>query len=107
MAKKTIVTFEDDFDGSTANETVTFSIDDSSYEIDLSSINADKMREMLAPYVAVARKAARGPRKARGGSAAGGPSARDVRAWAAEQKMDVNPFGRVAQSVIDAYNAAH
>lgn len=110
MAKKTIVTLEDDLDGSTANETINFSLGDSSYEIDLNTNNADKMRELLSPFVTAARKVSPGPRKvsaAKSGSNSGGPSAKDVRAWATEQKMDVNPFGRVSQSIIDAYTAAH
>lgn len=110
MAKKTIIILEDDLDGSTANETINFSLGDSSYEIDLNTSNADKMREVLAPFVAAARKASPATRKAntaKAGTSGTGLSAKDVRAWATEQKLDVNPFGRVAQSVIDAYKAAH
>ena len=50
MAKKVTVTLVDDFDGEgPADETVEFSIDGVSYEIDLSARNAQKLRDELRP----------------------------------------------------------
>jgi len=45
------VSLIDDLDGSEADETVTYSLDDHEYEIDLSEENAAKFRETLEPYI--------------------------------------------------------
>jgi hypothetical protein len=51
MAKTVIVKLTDDIDGGDADETVHFSLDGKSYEVDLSSANASKLREAFKPYV--------------------------------------------------------
>ncbi|MCU1383896.1 MAG: Lsr2-like protein, partial [Acidobacteria bacterium] len=45
MAQKHIVQLIDDLDGGEAAETVTFSIDGTAYQIDLSTRNASKLRD--------------------------------------------------------------
>ena len=55
MAKTVIVKLTDDIDGGDADETVRFSLDGRSYEIDLSAANATKLRGALGPYVENAR----------------------------------------------------
>ena len=52
MAQKVMVTLVDDLDGSTAEETVEFGLDGASYQIDLSSDNADRLRQARAARVA-------------------------------------------------------
>ena len=56
MAQKVQVLLVDDVDGGTADETVTFGLDGVTYEIDLTSDNAAKLRDALAPWVANGRK---------------------------------------------------
>ena len=56
MATKTTVKLVDDLDGFEASESVAFSLDGASYEIDLSEKNAKKLRDALAAYVAHARR---------------------------------------------------
>ena len=56
MAQKVLYVLTDDIDQSEAAETVVFGIDSSSYEIDLSAANAQALRDVLAPYVGVARR---------------------------------------------------
>ena len=51
MAKTVIVKLTDDIDGGDADETVQFALDGRSYEIDLSTANASKLRDALKPYV--------------------------------------------------------
>jgi len=51
MAKTVIVKLSDDLDGGDADETVRFSLDGRSYEIDLSVANAAKLRDALKPYI--------------------------------------------------------
>lgn len=107
MAQKVNIVLVDDIDGSSADETVTFAIDGSSYEIDLSSANADKLRNAFAGYVGHARKV--GGRKSTGrrGAAAGGPAAKDVRAWARANGTNLPDRGRIPGDVLAAYTAAH
>ncbi len=56
MAQKLIVELTDDLSGGQADETVTFGLDGAVLEIDLSSGNAAKFREAMAPFVAAGRK---------------------------------------------------
>ena len=113
MARKTYVELVDDIDGSTAEQTVSFSLDGVSYEIDLSEENAAKLRGSLEEWVANARRA--GGRK-RGTRALAAPRGRTpidrsqsaaIRDWARKSGMKVNDRGRISQDVIDAYNAAN
>ena len=57
MAQIQEIRLIDDLDGQEADETVEFGIDGKSYEIDLSSANAGKLREALAEFVSSARRA--------------------------------------------------
>jgi Lsr2 len=105
MAQRVQIILEDDYDGGTADETVTFSLDGAEYEIDLSSKNATGLREALAPWVAHARKI--GGRRKRTTKATGSSSTSDIRAWAQAQGLDVSSRGRVSADVREAYEKAH
>jgi hypothetical protein len=70
MAKTVIVKLTDDIDGGDADETVHFSLDGKSYEIDVNSANAAKVRAALKPFIDKGRTAGSGgsggrPRAAR------------------------------------------
>lgn len=110
MAQRVHIVLEDDLDGTPASETVTFSLDGNAYEVDLSEVNAQALRDALAPWVAVARKAST-PRRtstrrpARSGSSKA--SATEIRAWAKDQGLEVSERGRVRDEVKAAYEAAH
>jgi hypothetical protein len=57
MAKKVTVSFVDDLDGSAAaDETVAFTLDGVTYEIDLSTKNAEKLRAALQPWIQAGRR---------------------------------------------------
>ena len=57
MAKKVTVTLVDDFDGEgAADETVEFSVDGVTYEIDLSAKNAKALRNDLKKWVEAGRR---------------------------------------------------
>jgi hypothetical protein len=56
MASRIIVLLEDDVDGSKADETIEFGIDGTTYAIDLSGQNAEKLRGALDGYISKARK---------------------------------------------------
>jgi hypothetical protein len=51
MAKTVIVKLTDDIDGGDADETIRFSLDDRSYEIDLSTANAARLRDAFKPFM--------------------------------------------------------
>jgi hypothetical protein len=57
MAKTVIVKLTDDIDGGDADETVRFSLDGRSYEIDLTAANAGRLRDALKPYMEKGRVA--------------------------------------------------
>lgn len=111
MAQRVHISLTDDLlgDDTPADETLTFALDGATYEIDLSAENAAKMREVLGPYVANARKVSGGRRAGgrRGRSAASSASANEIRAWAREQGMEVSDRGRVRDEIKVAYEAAH
>ena len=109
MAQRVNIILVDDIDGGDADETVTFGLDGSTYEIDLSSKNAAKLRDAVAPYVGHARKV--GGRRSSGGrrtaASGNGPSAREIREWARANGWNLSDRGRVAAEVRQAYEAAH
>jgi Lsr2 len=111
MAKTTVVTLTDDLDGTRADRTVSFGWSGTTYEIDLSKKNATALEKSLAPYLDVARKAhgssARGSStRGRRTSASAKPDLSAVRAWAKDNGHTVSDRGRIAASVIEAYNAS-
>jgi Lsr2 len=65
MAKTVIVKLTDDIDGGDANETVRFSLDGRSYEIDVSETNAAKLRTALQPFIENGRITGGGSRSRR------------------------------------------
>jgi hypothetical protein len=55
MAKTVIVKLTDDLDGGDAEETVHFSLDGKSYEIDVNASNAARVRAAFEPFIAKGR----------------------------------------------------
>ncbi|UKF32497.1 histone-like nucleoid-structuring protein Lsr2 [Clavibacter phaseoli] len=109
MAKKTTTQLVDDIDGTVLGEdstTVSFSLDGTDYEIDLSPEHADELREAFAPYIAAGRKAAggrRGPapqplsKAATSGNAA---ERSEARAWLRENGHKVGVRGRISAELM-------
>lgn len=113
MAKKVTVTLVDDVDGkSDANESVEFGIDGVNYEIDLSSKNAENLRNQLSVWVAHARRVSR----YRSRHASSSPSRKHasmdrtrsaaIREWATRNGHTVSSRGRIPAEITDAFNAA-
>ncbi|HEV2886229.1 MAG TPA: Lsr2 family protein [Jatrophihabitans sp.] len=110
MAKTVVTT--DDIDGSPNAETVTFSFDGRSFEIDLSKKSRSALEKALKPYIDAGRPV--GSRTTRAaGSGRGGRGRRAssvdlaaVRAWAAENGIAVSDRGRISASVLEQYQAA-
>ncbi|HEV2347863.1 MAG TPA: Lsr2 family protein [Actinocrinis sp.] len=109
MARKVEVTLVDDLDGGEAEETVAFGLDGTRYEIDLSSSNAEKLRDTLAKFIDAARrdKGGRQPVRAVARKAVAGPNTSDVREWAKAQGYEVSERGRVANDLIVKFQEAN
>jgi hypothetical protein len=112
MAQRVQVILEDDIDGGTAVETVTFGIDGNSYEIDLSKKNAAKLRDAVAPFVASGRRVGRSGSSTR--RSGGRSSARTdrgriqmIREWARTNGHPVSDRGRIPATILEAYEKAN
>jgi hypothetical protein len=111
--RQTRIELIDDIDGSPADETVTFGLDGTNYEIDLTDRNAAELRDLLAQYVGCGRKVGRGGsadlRVVRPSAARAVPDRARlaaIRSWAQDNGVDINPRGRIANSVVEAYETA-
>ena len=112
MAKQIIHKLVDDLDGGDAEETVKFVLDGIQYEIDLSKKNADKLRDLFAPYVGAGTKVARGgvvvggrAARGRGGATADREQNKAIREWAKKNGKDISDRGRIPQDVVDEFHA--
>jgi hypothetical protein len=110
VAQRTQIIFVDDLSGETLpdgqGQTVTFSLDGTSYEIDLNRDNADKLREDLKRYVTAARKVGRQSSPGRRTASTRQDTAA-VRVWAKANGHEVSERGRIPSAVIAAYEAAN
>jgi hypothetical protein len=108
VAQRTVIRLIDDIDGKEieANgQTVNFTYNGTTYEIDLSEKNAKKLDDVLSPFVAAARRV--GGRRSRGSlSGAGDVDNRAVRAWAMSNGIELSSRGRIPTDVIEKYKAA-
>lgn len=107
MAKKTIVSILDDLDETPDAQPVAFSIDAVNYTIDLAADNEQKLRNLLAPYIAVATKVRQTPSPGRTFTRRTPERSRDenkaVRDWAAANGVTIAARGRIAEKVIQAF----
>jgi hypothetical protein len=107
MAQKVTVLLVDDLDGTEAEDvsTVLFALDGVSYEIDLAEANAENLREILAEFVAAAKRTGgrvkRGARPAT--TSASSSEAHDIREWAAKNGIQLAPRGRIPNDIIQRY----
>jgi hypothetical protein len=112
VAKQIIHKLVDDLDGGDADETVKFALDGVQYEIDLSSVNAEKLRDVFDPYVTHGTKVGRGgvvvggrAARGRGGATADREQNRAIRVWAKKAGKDVSDRGRIPQEIVDEYHS--
>lgn len=107
MSKRVHVELIDDLDGvGSASETVSFSMDAVSYEIDLSEKNAAKIRAAMQPFIDAGRKVGRAPRSSNAVKTAARDDLDAIRAWAQTQGKQVASRGRIAHAIQDEYDAA-
>lgn len=109
MAIKTVLV--DDFDGTPlalGASSTSFSINGVAYEIDLSPENVEQLRAALAPFIAAGRRSGTAPAKAARASKASDPARlAAIREWARANGHSVSDRGRIAGTIIDAYDAKH
>jgi hypothetical protein len=107
MAKTVSVVITDDLDGTPDAETVAFSVEGQSYEIDLGQKNLAKLQKSLQPFVDAGRRTTlrRAAKAVRGAPARVDRAA--VRAWALAQGLQVSERGRISAEVMSKYEAAH
>ena len=109
MAQRVQYMLVDDIDGSEAAETVSFSLDGVSYEVDLNAANAKKLRDALASWVGHARRSG-GRKSSRKVGAGGGQRRGDlgaVRDWARKNGHQVSDRGRISAGILAAFDKAH
>jgi len=115
MARRIVHQLVDDIDGSILEvgegETVHFSLNGASYEIDLNAEHAEELRTALEPYISAGRRAgsssaARSTSPSRKRPARN-PEVAAIRAWANDNGYTLSERGRIPAPVVEAYNAAH
>lgn len=112
MATVTRTFLVDDLDGSEDGvENVLLALDGTSFEIDLSAANADRLREKLARFVDAASPVWAAPVKRRSKPAAAVASNKEhvqaIRDWAKAAGHQVSTRGRISKTIQDAFDAAH
>jgi len=110
MAQRVSVLLVDDLDGKPADETVSFALDGATYEIDLTSSNAAKLRDSLAPWIGHARRSGGRRAATRGSARSAGGKRRNlsaIREWARENGHKVSDRGRISTEIQAAYDKAH
>jgi hypothetical protein len=112
MAQQVLVQLVDDLDGTASDDiaTIQFGLDGAAYEIDLSSSNADRLRDVVADYVANARRTGgrvkRGMRPALAGKSSANGDAAQIREWAQVNGIELAARGRIPAHVVDSYREA-
>lgn len=122
MARQVTTQLVDDIDGSVisdeSGETIEFAVSGVEYMIDLKDKNATEFRRKLDYYIKHSTRVGGRKRKP---SASATPAAasststakrdpaqtRAIRQWAADEGHEISDRGRIPESIVDAYNAAH
>lgn len=113
MAKTVTVNLIDDIDGTRADETVTFGFDGVSYEIDLRSDNATKLRSVFTEWAQAGRPAEDNPGHSRSWVVrlirpfVDPTPGKVIRDWARSNGHDVAERGRLPLHLVDAFEAAY
>jgi len=111
MVQKTVVTVVCDLphDGEVeGNETVSFALDSTAYEIDVCSAHAKELHDSFAGYIEHSRRVTGGAaRRRKSRSGPGRERSSEIRQWARERGEKVSERGRIPASIIQEYEATH
>jgi len=109
MAQRVVVRLTDDLSGaeirSGKGETVTFGLDGTSYEIDLTAKNASVLRKAVRPYIEAGRPIKGSRRRPVRTKVAA--DTRTVKEWARANGYQVRDRGRLPRAVLAAFDAAN
>jgi hypothetical protein len=110
MAQKVQVMLLCDLDGGDvdAEETLQFSLGNTTYEVDVCAKHAQQLREGLEPFVEHGRKVSgnsSSPRRQR--TTGSRQQTADIRSWAKDKGIHVNDRGRIPANVVKEYQSAH
>jgi len=109
MAQRTVVTVlcdlphDNEVEGT---ESVSFSIDGNAYEIDLCAPHGQEIREKVGVFADHGRRVT-GSRRRKTRSGRSRERNSEIREWARKRGQDVSDRGRIPDSVIASYEAAH
>lgn len=110
MVQKTVVTVVCDLphdDEAEGNETVSFSVDGTAYEIDVCSAHAKELHDVFAGYAEHARRVGGVARKRKARTGPGRERSSEIRQWARDHDKKVSERGRIPASIIKEYEASH
>jgi hypothetical protein len=107
MAQRMEVQFIDDIDGGPADTTISFTVDGTSYEIDLSAAHAEEFRAAIEPFITAARKVGASTRRTAKAARPAGPSPSAVREWAKAEGIKVSDRGRVPAELTVRFREAN
>jgi Lsr2 len=113
MAQKTVVTVVCDLphnQETEGSETVSFSFDGTSYEIDVCADHGADLRGKFSEYAEHARRASgggSGGRRRRARSGPGRERSSEIRSWAKQHGHKVSERGRIPAAIIAEYESSH
>jgi hypothetical protein len=110
MVQKTVVTVVCDLphDGEIeGNETVSFAVDGTAYEIDVCSAHAKELHDSFSGYIEHSRRVSGVARRRKARSGPGRERSSEIRQWARERGEKVSERGRIPASIIQEYEATH
>ncbi|MFJ2544652.1 Lsr2 family protein [Microbacterium sp. NPDC087589] len=96
----------DDLDGSEINGAegpLSFAFDGASFEIDLTPQHVENLRDLLAPYMAAARRIGAAAKPST--KATQSQERRAIREWALANGFQVSERGRISDEVLRAYSS--
>jgi Lsr2 len=110
MAHKTVVTVVCDLphDGEVeGDETVSFAVDGTAYDIDVCSAHAKELHDVFGGYIEHARRVSGAARRRKARTGPGRERSSEIRQWARERDYKVSERGRIPASIIAEYEATH
>lgn len=113
MAQRVVTILSSDISGEEIpdgqGETVSFAVDGTTYEIDLTAKEADEFRASLKKYIKAGRRATlrySAPRST-SGSGRTPEELAHIRTWAKENGHEVSERGRIKKEILEAFDAAN
>jgi hypothetical protein len=110
MAQKTVVTVLCDLphDSEVAGtESISFAVDGNTYQIDLCPPHSEEFGKKVGTFADHARRVLSGGRRRRAKPGTARRRGADIREWARTRGHEISDRGRIPDSVISAYDAAH